>query len=463
MKPKQALPKLLLLTLLLCTGVGIVFATVNVLRPDQWDYGFRVDSSTSDLEVQVNQTNSISSVTTDCYQVTNPGGDDLFIPTKTRNEWDAFASNSGVTVGPCGDGELVLASGSNINSDLIASGRSYADGIAYRIATPVGAVTSVSRYSASDTLSNGLAPGDTILIINLKGTNADYGDVGHYHFRVVDTVTADTITFTPALIRSFDGASPTSQKVVVQRVPTYSNVTLASGATLTAGAWDDLTTTPSGTAGYQTGVVVFRSTGPVDVQAGGTIDVAGLGMSGGASRARGESVGANAWAGGAGSNGGTCNNGNPGGGGDHSGDYGMPDLSKIYHGSGGGGGGHSQPCSGGGAPGSDGGGIVMMLSDDTITVNGSITADGNATAGRSGNSSGCGMGCPNLRGGYSGGGAGGSIYLRGTSVSLGTGLVTADAPNGAWIEGDTGRIAVYHSSTGSVSGTTVPTSNNYTY
>jgi hypothetical protein len=136
----------------------------------------------------------------------------------------------------------------NLNTDTTGS-RSYADGIVYRIDAGSASGTSVDRYSGSDDLSNG--------------------------------VSASSITFSSSIQNSYDGTTAANQKVVIQRVPNYISVTLDSGDTITASAWDGLTTTPAGTAGYYSGIVAFRSAGAVTVDSGASIDVDGLGYMGG--------------------------------------------------------------------------------------------------------------------------------------------------------------------------------------
>lgn len=64
-------------------------------------------------------------------------------------------------------------------------------------------------------------------------------------------------------------------------MPNYTTVTLDGTDVLTASAWDGLTTTPSGSAGYQTGIVIFRASGAVSVGSGTSISVDGLGYRGG--------------------------------------------------------------------------------------------------------------------------------------------------------------------------------------
>src|SRR3989344_1833903 len=183
-------------------------------------------------------------------------------------------------LGDGGDGAVTISTAKNINTDTIAGGRSYADGIAYRVTAPADSATSVTRYSGSDTISNGIAAGDEVLLVNLQGSSTDYADVGNYEFMQVSAVSASAITFTAATTKSFDGTTAANQYVVVQRVPNYTNITVNNGITLNASAFDGLVTTPTGTAGYLTGIVAFRATGTVTVT--GTISVASKGYAGAA-------------------------------------------------------------------------------------------------------------------------------------------------------------------------------------
>ncbi len=169
----------------------------------------------------------------------------------------------------------------NFNTDTTGA-RVFADGIAYRIDAGTATGTSVGRFSGADTLSNGIAAGDEVLLINLQGVAGDTADVGRYEFLEVLSVTASTLTFATTITNSYDGTVPGNQMVVVQRVPNYTTVTLGAGDSLTASAWDGLTTTPSGSAGYYTGIVVFRATGTLSVGGGTSISVDGLGYRGGA-------------------------------------------------------------------------------------------------------------------------------------------------------------------------------------
>ena len=257
---------------------------------------------------------------------------------------------------------------------------------------------------------------------------------------------------------------------MVQRVPNYTNVTINSGITLTANAWD-------GTKG---GVVAFKANGTVTVT--GSISTYYLGYRGGSRGSGGiqgesfkgtgsASISANGGGGGGGCHilyAGYYNGGGGGGGGggaagstsnsingsciDVGGSsYGVANLSTLFLGSGGGGGGDG--CAGSGGSAGNGGGIVFV-SASSLTVTGSINANAYPGAAASGGTSNCGA-----AGG--GGGSGGSIRIAtNNSGTLGTNLLTAAAGSGgagslgdAGAAGAVGRIAV----DGTATGTTSPT------
>lgn len=86
------------------------------------------------------------------------------------------------------------------------------------------------------------------MLINLQGSSGDNGDVGNYEFLEVASVSGGIVTVSAAPSNAYDGSgdSYTTQKVFVQRVPNYTNVT-TNGYRITAGDWDGgtATTTPA--------------------------------------------------------------------------------------------------------------------------------------------------------------------------------------------------------------------------
>ncbi len=266
----------------------------------------------------------------------------------------------GLDVGDGADGALAPTGTFNFNTDT-SGARVFADGIAYRMDASTATGTSVDRFSGADTLSNGIAAGDEVLLINLQGVAGDTADVGNYEFLEVQSVTASTLTFTTTITNSYDGITFTDQMVMVQRVPNYTTVTLDFTDVLTASGWDGLTTTPVGAAGYLTGIVVFRATGAVSVDGGTSIGVDGLGYNrGGAGGSDSGGINGESYDGTVGSGGDDtidgANGGNPGtdgGGGSSNYDANSPAGTR---GGGGGGGNTDAGTSGDGAGGAGGGG-----------------------------------------------------------------------------------------------------------
>ncbi|MDD4409872.1 MAG: hypothetical protein PHW52_04460, partial [Candidatus Pacebacteria bacterium] len=303
----------------------------------------------------------------------------------------------------------------------------------------------------------GLSVGDEILIINLQGTSSDYANVGKYETVRIKSITVNTpagkstLTLDSALVNTYNG---TTQKIMVQRIPNWNNVTIGVNAIVTANAWD----------GAKGGVVIFRSNGVLTES--GIIDVNGKGFRGDAvngraacgypwptvAGGRGESyTGTNyvaptsrcasalgnhvalpAVAGGGGGGAGSTSSGRGGGGGGGGGhavsgnagagtsygeaggpaggSYGAADLSNVFLGSGGGASGTS--VNGGNIPGGNGGGIIMIYGNNIYNT-GTIRANG--TSGANGNSSSaddCAAG--------GGGGAGGSVLITGNVLALNT-------------------------------------------
>ena len=304
------------------------------------------------------------------------------------------------------------------------------------------------------------------------------------------------------------GTATSNQRVMLMRVPNYTDVTINSGVSVYPTAWN----------GVKGGVLAFKASGTVTVNGtvhanyegyrstndnesfcgagGGAAPAArrkngdnglcgGGGGGGGWDRARGYG---SASLGGAGGGGGTSHYSPPsgaGGGGGYGtfgykgGGFGSPQNGGTNtsgnggrgcsicpdgnKGGGGGGGGTygvanlsdmyfgspgsagaTNPTAGPGV-GGNGGGIVFIEAN-TLTINGNITSNGKN-----------GTNASAIRGGSGGGGAGGSILIRGISINIsgnvqalrGTGGTTGHA-GGA---GGVGRIAI----SGTVTGTTTPT------
>ncbi|TYZ13561.1 T9SS type A sorting domain-containing protein [Hymenobacter lutimineralis] len=126
-----------------------------------------------------------------------------------------------------------------------------------------------------------LGAGDLIMIIQMQGASINttaaskdfgqvtsYGNAGNYEFREVRSVVGNTINLACALTNSYTAAG----KVQVVRVPRYTTLTVATGSTITAPAWD-------GTTG---GIVTLEATGNITLTTTANINVSGLGFRGGA-------------------------------------------------------------------------------------------------------------------------------------------------------------------------------------
>ena len=162
------------------------------------------------------------------------------------------------------DGALVVTDAHEIDTRLRA-GRTTADAVAY----PVGAVRGDGVSTGAD--PTGLRRGDTVLLVNLRGSAAANTSVGAWELHVVEAVTGRDVRFARGVMGTFGvggNTDLTGQTVMLQRVPSYTTVSI--GQRLTASPFD----------GRVGGVVAFRANGAVTVT--GSIDVTGLGYRGGA-------------------------------------------------------------------------------------------------------------------------------------------------------------------------------------
>lgn len=333
--------------------------------------------------------------------------------------------------------------------------REHPDAVAYAVQSLSGARVALG------TAPDGVEAGDEVLLIALQADDRDAA--GSYAFADVASVEDSALVLGTTPDLGLDG-DLSDRKVVVQRVPHYTNVRVRAGGTLTAARWD----------GETGGVLAIRVTGTLTIEDGGAVSVSGLGYAGGptgdsynvdgyqgeslagpgvggASSAAGYNESNRAWA--ANLGGGGCNVG--GGGGEHAGGataseswngvatapqagetYGSEDLSQLYFGSGGGG-----VVNLGGASGSGGaGGGILFVEAGSIVAEGTaaLVARGeDATAWASGSWT------------YgAGGGAGGSLWIQSDTMSLAAGALVAtggegwDAVTRPGGDGGAGRIRV---------------------
>ena len=169
---------------------------------------------------------------------------------------------SACSVGSGKDGVCTVTGSVNLTSTS-CSGRGSADAPNYSVIENVVSGTSTITLADAPT---GLIIDDEVMIINMRGTATDMGTVGAYEIKKVSAITANTITLNSALTTGYNG---TTQKIMVQRVPQYSSMTINAGATLTASAWD----------GTKNGVLAVKVNG--ELINNGTIDMSAKGYRGG--------------------------------------------------------------------------------------------------------------------------------------------------------------------------------------
>lgn len=331
------------------------------------------------------------------------------------------------------------------------------------------ACTGTSGTKSLSATNVSFAAGQKVLIHQTQGTGA-----GTKQENKIASYTAGTITLEDNL--NADYTTGAQVRVVKQ----YTDVTIQSGKTYSAKAWN-------GTVG---GILAFLANGTITATgiisasgnagtagSGGGAGGTGKGFRGGAGAAaavtatQGEgltgtgttSYAANGIGGGggstaagaptlasgggggygtAGTSGTASAGGNPGAGGSTSG---SADLTTMQLG-GGGGGSAGRNGSGGlitGGGGGGGGGIIF-IAGTTVTVTGSITASGGA-------------GGVDANGYAGGGGAGGSVLIKAQTATLGTGLVTAAGGDSTAGDGDGGSGRIHLDYYTSYTGTTSPT------
>ncbi|MFA6973774.1 MAG: fibronectin type III domain-containing protein [Parcubacteria group bacterium] len=374
--------------------------------------------------------------------------------------------------GDGGDGAWTISTAQNINTNTNGNGgRTCADGIAYNLTGLAAGTATLSTTPTAGCLNDG----DKVMLLNLQGDGTDVTNVGNYEFLTLNgNVTTTTATFTGNKTKYYgDGASDdtnigtatTNQRVILQRIPQYTDVTIQTGGSLTANAWD-------GTKG---GVLAFNASGTVDVQNGGSVTMSAKGYryaSVGGDYYKGESynkTGAHASDGGWGTTnlggggadyfddpecfeayfggGSYGTNGQSAWGGQGGVSYGSSSLSKLFMGSAGGANNNIVV---------NGGGGIIFISADNVTVTGAIQ---NAGMTRS-----------STLNDYAAASAGGSIYVTGSNLTLGSSLVNASGGAGYINLGvcqdfeyrGNGGVGRIHLKSSNITGTTSPSADTET-
>lgn len=362
--------------------------------------------------------------------------------------------------GDASDGDITIASSKNINTDIIAVDRTCADGISYNVLE----LTKISATIDSEPASGCLTAGDEVILVNIQGNGSEITNLGNYEILKIDSISGSTIVFTTFKTKYYGedenrdnniGLSASKQKVILQRVPNYDNLTINAGTTLTASPW----------SGSKGGILAFRVNKALVNN--GTITVANLGFRGGANSYTGQGMQGESYSGigqattarNGGAGGGGYSNrcaagpGGPasfitagiigvgavgGGGGDYvSGAVGqtLPRSDRLILGSGGGGGSHT--CNAPPGNGGKGGGAILIHSR-ILTNQGTISAEGEM--GETANADAAG-----------GSGSGGTIILKNVSNSLGTNSISSNGGNGYIVPG-IGNLTLnyFRTTTGSI-------------
>jgi len=141
-----------------------------------------------------------------------------------------------LNAGTGNDGSITISGSKNLNTDILADGRSYADGVVYRI----NAISSDTVTTVATPL--GLVQNDEVLLINLKGTSdSNYDNAGNYEFFIIDDIVGNTITFKTSKTKLYGDnggdSNVDNHHVVIQRVPNYQEVTIQNSSELSCSAW----------------------------------------------------------------------------------------------------------------------------------------------------------------------------------------------------------------------------------
>lgn len=345
--------------------------------------------------------------------------------------------------------------GTGVDGTITVNSTLYVDATRSAITGLIGVAGSNSIAVSS---ASGFSVGDEVLIITMQDATAGAGNlVGRYEFETVSAISSNTLLFTQNLANAYTASGTLKHQVI--KVPQYTNVLVSNGGMITCNPWN----------GSTGGVVCFKASGNVTINAGGLIGANGKGYRGVAQKAAlwrnadgGQGEGIYGTGISSGSNGGSSGNnsgawlsanGNGGGGGTGTGDsgggggggyasagtggvnwghspgvgglaVGTSSLTRLIMGGAGGEGGADEDGAYSGA-GGNGGGIVY-ISTNSLTVNGTVSSNGNA--GNVASNGSPGSGCGTTAGG---GGAGGSIILTINSFSgTGSNVITTGGAGG---------------------------------
>jgi hypothetical protein len=330
-------------------------------------------------------------------------------PTSTSTSSSGTFATSSVNFGDGADGAVTFSANTNINTTNRISGRTCSQGgdaVNY-------SVTSLSAGSAVVTPAPNtgcLSAGDEILLINLQGVPSAYVNTGNYEVLEISSVSGSTVNFVSSKQKYYGtgaandlnlGTATTNQRVMLQRIPNYTNVTVNGGVNVYPSAWN----------GIRGGVVAFNANGTTVIN--GTVHANGFGYRLGAAGAPGGK-----------SDGGESFCSEDGGGDGPA----YPENRVGYNGNcgGGGGAGHKNTITYGGGVGTaslgGGGGAGGAADFNWSAAGGGGAGGGYGTAGSQGNGYGTNPYYEGYPGGVnSSGNGGGAVYIAGPNTNYGGG------------------------------------------
>ncbi|MFZ5883647.1 MAG: hypothetical protein ACOYYI_07720, partial [Chloroflexota bacterium] len=181
------------------------------------------------------------------------------------------------------DGAITISGTTNINTQNTISGRACADG-GDAVNYSVSAFSDDGTYvelTSSPSYPSCIDIGDEVLIINLAGTwTSTNPNLGNWETLRVKSVAGNRVYFESAKTNHYGsganddsgiGTSVGTQRVMMQRVPNYTNVTVTNSGNFS----------PSAFNGTRNGVMFFRATDTVAVAGGGILHAVGTGWRGG--------------------------------------------------------------------------------------------------------------------------------------------------------------------------------------
>jgi len=361
------------------------------------------------------------------------------------------------------DGDLVVSGGTfditSTRGGTLRTSYMPADGFA----APVTWVSN-NGVSVSRGLGNAFQPGDRALLVCIQASGSPAPNVGNYDLLTVASAGSQTL----AVVENIDVSRYTdgsvTQRVIVQRVPQYGDVTITGTGKVTAAAWDGFVVPATGIVAFFAanvaniggqGIDVSRRGFPGLVSGNpGGVETAnsftwssgggdgGVGSAGGSGGAGGSGTGGGAGGAGASGAGGAGASGGGGGGASAQGFSGGGGASPIR--SGGAFAAAGRLTLGGGAAAGGGGGAGGIHSFSGMYTAGSTAATRRGVGGRT--SSGAPLGSSGGSGGS--GEAGGGAILVVAAGLAGAGSVSADGGAGGAGGGGGGAIAVDASTAG---------------